>query len=335
MQLNILSGIFDTCVSPNKLEHNFLIESLTKDLYYLEHLENHMNYSHYALFVVKQFFELKNQYKISQTLKLPKINWTTYDKTNLIWNDLINELVFFGEICIIPLQNIKEMDLLLGITKSTDYDEIEKYVNLAENIRIDFNFELIYQTLFNSNMFSIDHIPLKYQTDEMIEKILPEINENNSKILKWLKPTLKVNTKILELCDIKNIPYDLHNYESCLKAIKKNPENLAIINHNFINDTILNTYFKHQLLRHITRSERFSIIRDFDEARIIKILQYRPMLISHLTDKQRTYNLLKSLVTFDGYSLQYFTKEEMLYNDKEFVKIALKTEPNAKKYLLN
>jgi len=317
---------------------DFSIKVLTENLYDLKKLENNVNYVNCALFAIKRFYKLKKERKISYMENLPDINWTTFDNQNPIWNDLINELVKI-DMYVVPVKNINQSQILEGIINSNDYHETGRYINSAKNTRNDLDFEIIYQTLFDSNMFSIVYIPQKYQTDNMIEKILPEINKNNCKILKWLKPTLEVNKlevnkKILELCDIKDIPYYLHTYELCVNAIEKNPINIAIINHEFINDTILKIYFKHESLKHIPRSERFSIITNFDEDRIIKILQYRPMLILHLSDSQRTYNLLKSLVTFNGYSLQYLTKEELLYNNGEFVKIALNKEPNAKKYLI-
>jgi hypothetical protein len=167
----------------------------------------------------------------------------------------------------------------------------------------------------------------------MIQQVLSEVTTYNSHILKFLKHTPEVQKKMLELCSIKDIPEYLHTFEICKRAVDDDPYNIAYINLEFINDEILCIFFKHELTRHIPRSDRFSLISQFDEARIIKILQYRPMLISHLRHEQRTYNVLKNLVTFSGYSLQYLTKEEMKYNNEEFVKIALENEPLAKKYL--
>lgn len=318
----------------NKLcvSHAFIIELLTKDIYCIEQLEDIANYVNYVMFSVVRYFKLKSEYKISQSAKFPKINWEKYMKTDE-WYSLICTLITAGEIYQIPVQYIDENQLVLGIKNCKHLDEIEKYVTLVLNSRCDLDDKLIYDTLFDLNMFSIDHIPQTYQTSEMICKVLPEINKFNSQILKFLKKIPEVEQKIIELCNIEDIPYYLHNMEICLKAIHNNPDSIAHINPKFIDDSILTAYFKHDIMRDIPRIERFSIISQFEENRIIKILQYRPMLISHLTNEQRSYNVLKSMVTSTGYSLQYLTHEEMIYNNGEFVQIALANEPNAKKYL--
>lgn len=331
-ELSKINPYFIKYLDKSFLTHEFLIECLTKDLYCAEQLENFSDYVNYITFSVTRFFDLKNKYHISQSAKLPNINWKKYTKS-IEWQSLVNILISTGEIHQVPFQYVDESQLIEGIQNCKHLDEIEKYVKLTLNSRNDLNNKLVYEALFDLNMFSIDHIPREYQTNKMLYDVLPEINKFNAHILKFLRRIPEVEQKMLDLCDIKDIPEYLHNTEICLNAINDNPDNLSLINPEFIDDTILTTFFKHESMRDVPRAERFSLISQFDENRIIKILQYRPMLVSHLTDKQRTYNVLKSLVTFNGYSLQYLTHEEMIYNNGEFVQIALNNEPNAKKYL--
>lgn len=329
---NILLEHFDKYMNNKVLTHEVIIDLLTNDIYYIEQLDNCSDYANYAMFSIARFFKLKSEYHISQSARVPEINWKNYINS-AEWNSLINTLISAGEVHQVPIQYIDENQLVVGIQNCKHLDAIEKYVTLILNNRNDINARLVYETLFIANMFSIDHIPHGYQTHAMICKVLPEINKFNSHILKFLKLTPEVEQKMLELCDIKDIPYYLHNSKICLKAINDDPDNIAHVNPEFIDDVILTAFFKHDLMRDIPRAERFAIISQFEENRIIKILQYRPMLISHLSNKQRTYNVLKSLVTFNGYSLQYLTHEEMLCNNGEFIQIAITNEPNAKKYL--
>lgn len=331
-ELSKINPYFIKYLDKSFLTHDFLIKCLTKNLYCAEQLENFSNYATYMTFAIVRFFKLKSEYQISRLATLPKITWKKYTYS-AEWNSLISTLISVGEIHQVPFQYVDETQLIKGIQNCKHLDEIEKYVRLTLNSRSDLDNKLVYETLFDLNMFSIDHIPHNYQTLQMIHKVLPEINKFNSHILKFLRRVPEVEQKMLELCDIKDIPEYLHNTEICLKAINDNPDNLSLINPDFIDDNVLTAFFKHELMRDIPRAERFEIISQFEENRIIKILRYRPMLISHLTDSQRTYDVLRSLVTFNGYSLQYLTHEEMQYNNGEFVQIALKNEPNAKKYL--
>lgn len=328
---------FITADSNIKLEsdltNEFIIESLRKNPHWLTYLDNvdTSEYPNYVLFSITQYFELKSKYKISQTLNLPAINWEKLCKNNICCQTVINQIVEFGQLNEIPPCYVDEEQLIKGIKCASQ--EIEQYVKFALDTETKFDLKKIYKVLFDCDTFSINVIPHEFQSDEMIQKVLTEVASYNSHILKFLRLTPEVEQKMLELCAIKDIPQHLHTNELCLKAINDDPYNLQYINSEFINELMLNTFFRHKLLRDVPRNDRFSMITKFDEKRLIKILQYKPMLLSILSSDQRTYNVLKSLVTFSGYSIQYLTYDEQNYNDCEFVKIALKNEPRAIKYL--
>jgi hypothetical protein len=185
--------------------HNIITTVLAFDPYCVKYLDQGSRESvKYITFAVINWIRNKKNKLYSSTIyHFPDISWKAYDGSGE-WQILINTMVSAGELEHIPVQCISEQQLIIGI-KNTDSYLVKNYITMVLNFRDDIEKITIYQEMFDKDNFTIDHIPYEFQTDQMIDKVLSNINSYNAKILNFMKKTDNVIEKMIYFCDKKDI----------------------------------------------------------------------------------------------------------------------------------
>ena len=81
-------------------------------------------------------------------------------------------------------------------------------------------------------------------------------------------------------------------------------------------------------MSHLPRTNRYDFIFNFDEDVLVKIVKAMPNLLKILPQKRKTDRIIKTVLSEDGYSIQYVENKT-----KEYYDLAIKTSPGAEKYL--
>lgn len=178
-------------------------------------------------------------------------------------------------------------------------------------------------------LLSIDSIPLEYQTKDICLRDL----KINGSYIKFVREDL-VDDEMLEIvynsnCDIFSLPIKYINRKFCHKLIVNCPSDLDFVPNDLIDDEIFKIIFKSKIIE--PRKTRLDFILEYNENKLVTILKYRAYLFQKLDKRKKTKKIIISMLSHNGYNLQYLIKEEQ---EEEYVKLALSNQPKASKYIL-
>lgn len=176
----------------------------------------------------------------------------------------------------------------------------------------------------------LENMPFYCQTQEIC---LREIKRNPHNV-RYANPDL-IDNEMLEIVygstvRLRYLPERFRDRRMCYKLIENNNYDLDCIPNEFIDDKLLDRIVKTSTG---PRKERLDFVLNYPEDKLIAILKHRSYLLDKINPEKRTDNLLRSIVEWNGYSLQYLTREEQIKNNNEYVNIALSNQPRASKYV--
>ncbi len=180
--------------------------------------------------------------------------------------------------------------------------------------------------LFRSNIEMFSQFIPKFQTQEMINKI---IEKDQYYLLKYC-PHLSQ-----EICDLV-VKYQVENIQYIPKenivdelayyVVEEDPSLLQFCPN--IDRKLMMHIFRSKKMSSLPRIDRYNFIIDFDEDVLVKIVKAIPNVFRVLPQKRKTDKIIKTVLSEDGYCIQYVENKT-----KEYTDIAIKKSPGAKKYL--
>jgi hypothetical protein len=279
----------------------------------------------------------------------------------------------FNPDCLTDDEMIKLYDIMFKYNKNSIRCMIPKYISiemLDEFLKFNPNFikeyitkypdhklskeklETIYKNIIDYSITNICYIDHKYQTPEMIDKVK---NDRYGVMYYKYFYNIEETGQQLYLEAFEKDPNNIHcipkkyiTHEMYERAFKHDPQNIRHIPSEFqtaemckiaaAKDVKLIEYceyidlemllYVHKQCIKLPRKNRFDFIRYFNNDKIVKILKVMPDLLRIIPAYRLNDLMIRSALETDGYVLQYVENQT-----HEYIEIALRSQPNAKKYI--
>jgi hypothetical protein len=247
------------------------------------------------------------------------------------------------------------------IPKYITYEMLEKYIKhyptfLSEYMKkyhehtlTDDQIKLLYEKSIDISIYNIQHVDPKYQTSEMIKKIID--SPYGIQLYKYLN-NIDESLYIIEfeknLNNIEFVPESYLTFNMCDRAVKCNPNNIKYVppkfqtlemckascsknvqllsNCEYIDREMLMEVHKQNI--NVPRKDRFKFLNSYKENKICQILKIMPNLLRFIEQDKVTDTIIKTALETDGYTLQYIKNKT-----EEYINMALKNQPKAVMYI--
>ena len=163
--------------------------------------------------------------------------------------------------------------------------------------------EKLYIEAFEKDHDNIAHIPNRYKTMDMCDRAVKYDNKN-----------------------IRYVPVEFQTLEICKVVGMKDYQLIKYC--EYIDLDVLQSVHKQRAK--IAKKDRYDFINELDDNKIINILKIMPWLLQKIERNRLTYPMIRVALETNGYILEYVDKEDQT---DEFIEIALKNQPEAKKYI--
>lgn len=219
--------------------------------------------------------------------------------------------------------------------------------------------ESMYCKMVDTMVYNFRYVDPKYQNQQMIDKI---INDNHGVAMyQYIYNIEEIGKKLYTEAFEKNhnniahLPNKYKTMDICDRAVKYNNRNIKYVPAEFqtlemcrmvgMNDYQLIKYCNHidlEMLQSVhkqcakkARKERYDFINEFDDDKIITVLKIMPRLLLKIKHDRLTDQMIRVALERNGYILEYVIEriiQPLLI--KDYIDIALKNQPEAKKYIM-
>lgn len=184
--------------------------------------------------------------------------------------------------------------------------------------------EELVTTAIKKNGINLNHVPDKYINKKLCEIAL----QSNYASLQYI-PEEYIDEQLCEMAlqssyaSLQYIPNKYQTNEIRKRVISKHPSYLNYCAE--IDNELMRLAFKSETG---CRKDRMRYINWYSEADILRLVKLNPHIIRVLNENKKTDRVIRTALEINGYALEYVNNQT-----EEYQRIALLSQPNAKKYI--